>query len=918
MIIKPSPIHSGWSYETGDDQYDEVSLGSTTDTKERKKSMEKSENGAKNIIGQIIGSNDKKKQHEEGRWTTVDKNKNRKEKRNHKNDNQVSNNISTANNKNNTRNTNKSHQKQVSFINEEATNELKEILGMRNNDDKMKEKGTPKTAPSGNGETNNKNSPTEMEEDRRTEETGRNNDNNTNKKDKDEEKEKESDKTTGNGNDNNDKNNNGQEDKNNSNGKKKVTLIDETKMEVYTFTIAWQPKKKTGKDGKTIIRMLMRAIQNKAPGTIFHPTNSSTSPVPRDILSINGDFPNSPAEFDDFFDQSRNKDNTNYSVYMKATMPHDEKTLKKKMNNYLYHEQLYMNSPFIDDSTLEQVGFIENGHSRLIWRPEIQEKIKNGIKEIIEGGDLTPQQTAQLKNLSNPVRIECFNGTFKAGPHQNPIVCEGVILKSAKSQVKLVMELLSMLPTDLLGDHYRVIPKSLNVLLGYEIYGDIVTDTVNFQNQLRPITIMNCHQSVFEDKYDKLKTDISIHVTVKQFLINVGAISVEKTSETATKGKYIIIVPADKLEKAREAIGTMFQEFQRESGRPAALACVKEFQNFPTVNDTVTISGHAQKLADQIRKKYCNRSKRPTSNQSVATPYSFHGDQLRTTNTPAKVPTSIIRNNRTHPTTPTPTRNKGHTGRQNQSQYSQATQPQYQPHTPQQGDNKTIGTEVSGLSPDDSAKTMMTNVSKLVVNLGGIITTLAKESANTNDTLKQMMVQQSSTMNSFMELMARNEMSRNEDRKNEEKRNEERRYEGEQRVPQDVVQLSSTPANSTLTDSQHSLSQNQSNSPLKRSRTETDDETTAASTILPTHQQETSNKETDDEIMGEEIRREELHYGQEEQTIEENNEITIGSQQDTTRNTNMDIEQQENVGNFTKGDFNQFRRDRTVSQRNVE
>jgi hypothetical protein len=104
-----------------------------------------------------------------------------------------------------------------------------------------------------------------MEEDRRTEETGRNNDNNKNKNDNDEEKEKESDKTTGNGNDNNDKNNNGQEDKNNSNGKKKVTLIDETKMEVYTFTIAWQPKKKTGKDGKTIIRMLMRAIQNKAP-----------------------------------------------------------------------------------------------------------------------------------------------------------------------------------------------------------------------------------------------------------------------------------------------------------------------------------------------------------------------------------------------------------------------------------------------------------------------------------------------------------------------------------------------------------------------------------------------------------------------------------------------------------------------------
>jgi hypothetical protein len=217
-----------------------------------------------------------------------------------------------------------------------------------------------------------------------------------------------------------------------------VTLIDETKMEVYTFTIAWQPKKKAGKDGKEIIGMLMRAIQNKAPGTIFHPTNSSTSsPVPRNIHSINGDFPNLPAEFDDFFDQSRNKDNTNYSVYMKATMPHDEKILKEKMNNYLYHEQIYMNSPFIDDSTLEQVGFIENGHSRLIWRPEMQEKIKIGIKDIIVEDELSPQQRAQLDNLSNPVIVECFNGKFHAGSNQNPIICEGVILKAAKSQVKL-------------------------------------------------------------------------------------------------------------------------------------------------------------------------------------------------------------------------------------------------------------------------------------------------------------------------------------------------------------------------------------------------------------------------------------------------------------------------------------------------
>ena len=911
MIIKPSPIHSGWSYETGDDQYEEGSLGSTTDTKEWKQSTEKPENGAKNTFVQIIGSNNKTVQHDEGNWTTIGKKKNRRKNRNNTNDNQRKNNTNKATDTIKARKTSSEtieHEvKQVRFVDEHATEELKQILGIRSKEYKIIGQGQPTTRTTGNEETNKNNSASNMEEDKRSKENEQNNDKESNRNNED--KDMEPNKTTGN--DNDDKNDKNKEDRNNNNGKKKVTLVDETNMEIYTFTIAWQPKKKAGKDGKTIVRMLLRAIQNKAPGTIFHPTNSSTSPVPRDILSINGDFPNSPAEFDDFFDQSRNKDNTNYSIYMKATMPHDEKTLKKKLSNYLYHEQLYMNSPFIDDSTLEQVGFIENGHSRLVWRPDIQEKIKNGIKEIIEVGDLSPQQRAQLKNLSNPVRIECFNGTFKAGSHQNPVTCEGVILKSAKSQAKLVMELLSMLPTNLLGEYYRVIPKSLNVLLGYEMYGDIVTDTVNFQNQLRPLTIMNCHHSIFEDKYDKLKTEKSTHVKVRQFITNIGAISIEKTGETATKGKYIIIIPMDKAEKAREAIGTMFQEFQRESGRPAALACLENYNNFPTVNDTVTISGHAQKLADQIRKKYGNRSKRTPSSHSVATPYSFHGDQFTQTSTPAKVPTSIIRNNRQNTLTQTPKKNREDKRQQMQGQYLHAAQSQYQPHTPQQGDNKTIGTEVSGLSPDDSAKTMMTNVSKLVVNLGDMVTTLAKESASTNDTLKQMMLQQSSTMNNFMALMARNEDSRNEER-----RLEERRYDGTQRVPQNIVQLSSTPASSTLTCSQNSLSQIQ---PIaKRSRTEIDDETTAASTstILNTQQQGNNNKERDDEVMGEDEQQEEV---QEAHRLEDTNKIRPRVQQEQIGNNNMEIERQEATNNFVEGDFDQqFRKDSNESKRNVE
>jgi hypothetical protein len=65
-------------------------------------------------------------------------------------------------------------------------------------------------------------------------------------------------------------------------------------------------------------------------------------------------------------------------------------------------------------------------------------------------------------------------------------------------------------------------------------------------------------------------------------------------------------------------------------------------------------------------------------------------------------------------------------------------------------------TVMSNLSPDDSAKNMMTNVSRMVDTLGSVVKTLARESANTNDTIKQLMIQQTTTMNNLMMIMARN------------------------------------------------------------------------------------------------------------------------------------------------------------------
>jgi hypothetical protein len=161
---------------------------------------------------------------------------------------------------------------------------------------------------------------------------------------------------------------------------------------------------------------------------------------------------------------------------------------------------------------------------------------------------LSPTQKAQLRNLSNPIRVVCYSGTFQAGSNTNPAICDGLLLKSAKSQAKIVMELIAMLPKNIIGDQYNIIPKSLNVLLGYETYGKSVADTINYTINLTPITIINCHPSIFKDQYDNVKSNGSTTISVRKFIKNCGVISIENTSETEKNGKYILVVTKNKAD----------------------------------------------------------------------------------------------------------------------------------------------------------------------------------------------------------------------------------------------------------------------------------------------------------------------------------------------------------------------------------
>jgi hypothetical protein len=236
-------------------------------------------------------------------------------------------------------------------------------------------------------------------------------------------------------------------------------------------------------------------------------------------------------------------------------------------------------------------------------------------------------------------------------------------------------------------------------------------------------------------------------------------------------------------------------------------------------------------------------------------------EQTSTTQTTA-VPRSIVRKAK-HSTNTT-------NGAKRQWMTTQVAQ-QQQSMPMNQAEERTVK---SNLSPDDSAKTMMTNVSRIVDTLGSVVNTLARESANTSDTIKQMMIQQTTTMNNLMMLMAEERL---------------------QEIPIREIQQTSTPT-STITNSQFRLSQQSTSENKRKIEGIVDNETTALSTV-ETSTKRMENDEDIDKMLEQQDGNIEIQETEmTDTTMTDNGQSTTSKQQQPTISRNTIL--------TTAGDFN--------------
>ena len=219
----------------------------------------------------------------------------------------------------------------------------------------------------------------------------------------------------------------------------------------------------------------------------------------------------------------------------------------------------------------------------------------DGIKLIMDE-QLNETQQAQLDNLRNPIAVEVMGGVHIAGEGDYQLKLNCLVIKTSKSQKRLVMELLAMLPSDFLGNKLNIVPLTMQHHMKKEIYTAIVAQSVKETSQQLGIPIQYVHPSVFVKLYNPVETQGSIPISIDKFLLGIGVISIKRTKKIKENGRYILIVQNDKQHLVRQKMESMFETIKDRNFDGAQIGKHK-YGFHPIIHDQILLSGNAYKLA---------------------------------------------------------------------------------------------------------------------------------------------------------------------------------------------------------------------------------------------------------------------------------------------------------------------------------
>jgi hypothetical protein len=91
-------------------------------------------------------------------------------------------------------------------------------------------------------------------------------------------------------------------------------------------------------------------------------------------------------------------------------------------------------------------------------------------------------------------------------------------------------------------------------------------------------------------------------IRVDRILMEVwNCVAIERTTETETRGKYILIFQEKDMEKAKASIGELIEAYGRNSNRASAKLALEKFQEFPEFDSIQRVSQSVQTKGLRIR-----------------------------------------------------------------------------------------------------------------------------------------------------------------------------------------------------------------------------------------------------------------------------------------------------------------------------
>jgi hypothetical protein len=414
-------------------------------------------------------------------------------------------------------------------------------------------------------------------------------------------------------------------------GRTERKQIPRKEWETYDFSISFNPKSMSNKDPDAEFQAVLSQIMRKSPGVTFHPTNEDMFPKPKSFTTIEG-YPQTEAAFKDFFEVYENKGLTTYRIFIKATMQYDELDLRNSLLNYLRSNNLWMSSELISESVDEMIGYINYGHDKMVWRPECEKKINNGIQAIIQSGSISEALRLKILGLKKEIHIRVAAGTVRGGPKNDPVMCEGLVLRTTKAQARASIELLGLLDENVLGNFYSIIPRGIDKELGPQLYGELLRTNNDMLNTLRSIAVVNWPEELFRDRYNPAPSITgTVAIQIDKLFMNVwNCVAIERTMETETRGKYLLIFKERDMEKAKESIGELIEAFGRNSDRECAKLALEKFQEFPEFDSIQRISQSVHSKGLRIREMLETAASQRRTNTPKKTDqpkFQFHVDK---------------------------------------------------------------------------------------------------------------------------------------------------------------------------------------------------------------------------------------------------------------------------------------------------